>query len=157
MSRESAKGEYLRFPTPAEMRAIERAARRAQAKAIARLLAAAGRQLKEMIAGGAAVPASKVRRTDAAPRDRPQFPTKRKTMTTLFWKDALASLPPNVRRRYAASFEAAERLEALFDLGIEAWGSVKHALAKICQAAARAMRGTARILDGAAHRLLPMH
>ena len=76
-------------------------------------------------------------------------------MTTLFWKDALASLPPNVRRRYAASFEAAERLEALLDLGIEAWGSVKHALAKICQAAARAMRGTARILDGAAHRLLP--
>jgi len=39
----------------------------------------------------------------------------------------------------------------------KAWGSVKHALAKICQAAARAMRGTARILDGAAHRLLPMH
>jgi hypothetical protein len=76
-------------------------------------------------------------------------------MTTLFWKDALASLPPNVQRRHAASFEAAERLDALLDLGIEAWGSVKHALAKICQAAARAMRGTARILDGAAHRLLP--
>ncbi len=78
-------------------------------------------------------------------------------MTTLFWKDALASLPPSVQRRHAASFEAAERLEALLDLGIEAWGSVKHALAKICQAAARAMRGTARILDGAEHRLLPMH
>ena len=54
-------------------------------------------------------------------------------MTTLFWKDALASLPPNVQRRHAASFEAAERLEALLDLGIEAWGSVKHALAKICK------------------------
>jgi hypothetical protein len=78
-------------------------------------------------------------------------------MTTLFWKDALASLPPSVQVRYAASFEAAERFEALLDLGIETWGSAKHALAKICRAAARAMRGTARILEGAAHRLLPMH
>ncbi len=78
-------------------------------------------------------------------------------MTTSFWKDALASLPPSVQRRYAASFEAAERYEALLDLGIEAWDSAKHALGKICQAAARAMRGTARILEDAAHRLLPMH
>jgi len=78
-------------------------------------------------------------------------------MTTSFWKDALASLPPGVQVRYAASFEAAERFEALLDLGIEAWGSAKHALAKICRAAARAMRGTARILEGAAHRLLPVH
>jgi hypothetical protein len=157
VTQESAQGEYLRFPTLAEMRAIERAARRAQAQAIARLLAAAGRQLKEMIVGGTTVPASDVRRTDAAPRNRSQFPIKRKTMTTLFWKDALASLPPSVQRRYAATFEAAERFEALLDLGIEAWGSAKHALARICQAAARAMRGTARILEGAAHRLLPMH
>jgi len=78
-------------------------------------------------------------------------------MTTSFWKDALASLPSSVRRRYAASFEAAERYEALLDLSIEAWDSAKHALGKICQAAARAMRGTARILEDAAHRLLPMH
>jgi len=78
-------------------------------------------------------------------------------MTTSFWKDALASLPPSVQRRYAASFEAAERYEALLDLGVEAWDSAKHALARICQAAARAMRATARILEGAAHRLLPMH
>ena len=77
-------------------------------------------------------------------------------MTTSFWKDALASLPPNVQRRYAASFEAAERFEALLELGVEAWGSAKHRLGKICQAGAHAMRGTARILEGAAHRLLPM-
>ncbi len=75
-------------------------------------------------------------------------------MTTSFWKDALASLPPSVQRRYAANFEAAERMEALLDCGIEAWKSARHALAKICQAAAHAMRGTARILDDAAHRLL---
>jgi hypothetical protein len=78
------------------------------------------------------------------------------TTSLSFWKDALASLPPSVQRRYAASFEAAERYEALLDVCMEAWASVKHSLARICQAAARAMRGTARILEGAAHRLLPM-
>ena len=150
-------GEYLRFPTPEEMEALERAARRARAEAMARLFVAAGRQVKEMIARGVTVPSREVGRTDAAPRHRSESPTKRKTMKKSFWKDALASLPPSVQRRYAASFEAAERFEALLDLGVEAWGSAKHALAKFCQAAARAMRGTARILEGAAHRLLPMH
>jgi hypothetical protein len=146
MTQENAKGE-LCFPTPEEMRAIEQAARRARAVAIGRLMAAAGHQLKE-----------RIHRTDAAPRTRSQFPTKRKTMTTtLFWKNALASLPPSAQRRYAATFEAAERFEILLDLGIETWGSAKHALAKICRAVAHAMRGTARILDSAAHRLLPVH
>jgi len=149
MTRERTPGEYLRFPTPEEMLALERAARRARAEAIGRLFAAAARPLKEMI--------MKVPRTDPAPREGSRFPTKRKTMTTSFWKDALASLPPSVQRRYAASFEAAEHFEALLDLGVEAWGFAKHALGKICQAAARAMRGTARILEDAAHRLLPMH
>jgi hypothetical protein len=88
--------------------------------------------------------------------DRLLIQTKRKIMRKSFWKDALASLPPSVQVRYAASFEAAEHFEALLDLGVEAWGFAKHAVAKICQTAARAMRGTARILEGAAHRLLPM-
>jgi hypothetical protein len=157
MTLERSPGKYLRFPSPADVLAIERAARRARAEAIGRLFAAAGRQLKKMIAGGATVPADKVLRAGAAPREGSQFPTERKTMITSFWKDALASLPPSVQRRYAASFEAAERFEALLEQSIEAWGSAKRALGKICQAAARAMRGTARILEDAAHRLLPMH
>jgi len=67
-TQESAMRKSLRFPTPEEMRAIERAARRARAEAVARLLAAAGRQLKELIVRGATVLADKVRRADAAPR-----------------------------------------------------------------------------------------
>ena len=154
-------GEYLRFPTPEEMQALESAARRARAKAIGRLFTVAGRQvmklMKEMIVGDATVYSGEVSRTGAAPRDRSQFPTKRKTMTKSFWKDALAALPLSVQRRYAASFEAAENFETLLDLGIEAWDSGKHATARTCQAAARAMRGMARFLEAAAHRLLPMH
>jgi hypothetical protein len=150
MTLERAKEESFRYPTPEEMLALDRAARRARAEAIASLFTAAGRHLKELI-----------RRSAAAPRTRSQFPTKRKTMTTTsmttsFWKDALASLPPGAQRRYASTFEAAERFEILLDLSIEAWGFARDALAKICQAAAHAMRGTAQILDRAAHRLLPV-
>src|SRR5256885_13422193 len=145
MTLERSPGEYLRFPTPEEMLALERAARRARAEAIGRLFAAAARPLKEMI--------MKVPRTDPAPREGSRFPTKRKTMTTSFWKDALASLPPSVHRGYAADFEAAERFEWLPDLGVEAGGFARHPLAKICQAGAHPMRGRAGVLDGAAHRL----
>jgi len=149
-------GEY-RFPTPEEMLALERAARRARAEAIARLFVAARRKVKEMIARGVTVPSREAGRTDAAAHHRSESPTMRKTMKKSFWKDALASLPPSVQVRYAESFEAAERFEALLDLGAVAWDSTRHALAKSCQASARAMRGTARFLEGAAHRLLPMH
>jgi hypothetical protein len=148
MTQERAKGESFRFPTPEEMLALDQAARRARAQAIGSVFAAAGRQLKELI-----------RRAADATRTRSQFPTKRKTMTATsttasFWKDALASLPPGAQRRYASTFEAAERFEILLDLSIEAWGFARDALAKICHAAAHALRGTARILDRAAHRLL---
>jgi hypothetical protein len=145
MTQERAKGGSFRYPTPEEMLALERAARRARAEAIASLFAAAGRHLKELIRRGA-----------DAPRTSSQLPTERKTMTTLFWRNALASLPPGAQRRYASTFEAAERFEILLDLSIEAWGFAKDALARICQVAAQAMRGTARILERAAHRLLPV-
>ncbi len=141
MTLERAKEESFRYPTPEEMLALDRAARRARAEAIASLFAAAGRQLKELIRRGA-----------DAPRSRSQLPTERKTMTTLFWRNALASLPPSVQHRYATAFEGAERFEAMLDLGIEVWGFAKDAIAKTCEVAARAMRGTARTLDRAEHR-----
>jgi hypothetical protein len=65
------------------------------------------------------------------------------TTSTSFWKNAAASLPPEVRHRYAADLEAAERFEELFDLGIEACGVARRALTKVCLAAAQALRKTA--------------
>ena len=73
-------------------------------------------------------------------------------MSTLFWRNALASLPPSVQRRHATTFEAAERFEAILDLGIEIWGFAKDAIAKACEVAAHAMGGTARTLDRAERR-----
>jgi len=139
MTQERAKEESFRYPTPEEMLALDRAARRARAEAIASLFAAAGRLLKELI-----------RRAADAPRTSSQLPTERNTMTTLFWRNALASLPPSVQRRYATAFESAERFEAVLDLAIEVWRFAKDALARTGRAAGRAMRGTARTLDHAA-------
>lgn len=78
-------------------------------------------------------------------------------MTVSFWKNALASLPPEVQSRYAADFEMAERLEYLIDRGFEAWGFTRNLLAKTCHAAALALRATARLLEGAAQRLSLAH
>ena len=78
-------------------------------------------------------------------------------MTETFWKDALASLPPTVRRRYAADFEMAERLDRSLDLALDAWSSVKRALAKVCCAGAYAMHAAAPMLERAAQRLLLTH
>jgi hypothetical protein len=79
------------------------------------------------------------------------------TTRTSFWKDAAASLPPEVRQRYAADLEAAERFEELFDLAIEGWGSARRALAKSCLASAQGLRKAARFLDAAAQHLPPAH
>ncbi len=82
-------------------------------------------------------------------------------MTTSFWKNAAASLPPEMRRRYAADFAAAERFEPALDLVIEACGRARSVLAKSfaksCQAAARSLRAAARILDTVARRLTLTH
>ena len=78
-------------------------------------------------------------------------------MTGSFWKDALASLPPEVQSRYAADFEMAERLDRSLDIALDAWSSGKRTLARICCAAAYARRTTAQILERAAQRLLLMY
>jgi hypothetical protein len=76
-------------------------------------------------------------------------------MTTSFWKEAAASLPPAIRDRYAADLKAAERYEHLIDFGIEGWRIGRRALAKGCQAAAHALRAAARFLDSAARHIRP--
>jgi len=75
-------------------------------------------------------------------------------MTDLFWKNALASLPPAVQRRYAADFQMAQRLDRSLDLAFEAWNTALRALARICCAGAYMLRAGAYALESAAERLL---
>jgi hypothetical protein len=56
--------EYLNFPTPDQIRAIEMAARRERARFIAQMFSTAARKLNALIARGAAMFAGKTRRND---------------------------------------------------------------------------------------------
>jgi len=61
--------ELTRYPTPEEMNAIKRAARRARTEAIAGLFVAAGRGLKTLIARCAATLAAGPRGTGSSIRN----------------------------------------------------------------------------------------
>jgi hypothetical protein len=78
-------------------------------------------------------------------------------MTQSFWKNALASLPPALQRRYAVDFEMAERLDRSLDFYIDAWASRKRLLATICCGGAYTLRATAHMLESAAQRLLLLY
>jgi hypothetical protein len=78
-------------------------------------------------------------------------------MCSSFWKNAAASLPPQVRRRYAAEFAAAERFEAVLDFVIEAGSFARRALGRGCESVAAGLRKTARILDVVARHLALTH
>lgn len=76
-------------------------------------------------------------------------------MAESFWKTAAASLPPQVQRRYANLFEAADAFEQLLDDLLAARGRIYSAVASVCRSAADALRRSARRLDVKAQRLTP--
>ena len=61
----------------------------------------------------------------------------RKTLTTPFWQAAYQSLPEEVRHRYLAHLERAERWELGLDATIEAASRAKAALARLLHAPGR--------------------
>lgn len=74
-------------------------------------------------------------------------------MNGSFWKTAAAKLPPEVRQRHAAAFDAADRYEPVLDCIIGAGRYARRALAFLCGTAAGALHTLARTLDAAARRL----
>ena len=136
-----------RYPTPEEIDAIVREARRERAQAIAGVFRAAARGLARIIAGGA--PAG----------DRPLAAasavsfTKERPMAESFWRSACASLPPHVQQRYASLFEAAEEYEPVIEFIVTARGRAHRALARGFRGLADTLRNAARALDAAAWRL----
>lgn len=76
-------------------------------------------------------------------------------MAESFWKTAAASLPPQVQRRYANLFEAADAFEQLLDDLLAKRGRIYSAVASVCRSAADVLRRSARRLDVKAQRLTP--
>jgi hypothetical protein len=59
----------------------------------------------------------------------------RNQIVTPFWKNALASLPPSLRARYAQDIAAAERWELRIDAAIRSWKRARTALTRTFQTA----------------------
>lgn len=76
-------------------------------------------------------------------------------MAESYWRTAAASLPPQVQRRYARLFEAAEEYEPLLEFVMTTGSLARRALAQTCRGMADALRKAAQKLDVAARRLTP--
>ena len=74
-------------------------------------------------------------------------------MDESFWKTAAASLPPQIRWRYARLFEVAEEFERQLDFAVTVSSHACRLLARTCRGMADALRKAARKLDIAARRL----
>jgi len=57
----------------------------------------------------------------------------RSKLVTPFWKNALESLPAELRPRYVHDMEAAERWELRITAFIESWSRAKSAIARTFQ------------------------
>jgi hypothetical protein len=57
----------------------------------------------------------------------------RNELVTPFWKNALESLPPEVRERHVHDIEAAERWELRIGALIEGWAHTKNAVSRLFQ------------------------
>lgn len=141
---------YIRkYPTHDEVLAIELAARRAQAAELERLSIVAVRK-----AGAFAIGAVKVAGralTRSAQDTASRAPAARATDIAEF----SASLPEDLRRRYASELAAAERVEPLINFGLAAWNFGVGTIARGIQAAARGLHAAARSLEGVACRMAP--
>ena len=56
-------------------------------------------------------------------------------LKTVFWKNALESLPASIRSRYAKDIAAAERWELRIDAVVRSWTRAKAAFGRTIQAA----------------------
>ena len=56
-------------------------------------------------------------------------------LKTVFWKNALESLPASIRSRYAYDIAAAERWELRLDAVVRSWSRAKAALNRTLEAA----------------------
>jgi hypothetical protein len=57
----------------------------------------------------------------------------RNELTTKFWKNALAQLPPEIQSRHVHDIEAAERWELRLNALIKIWTHAKIALGRMFQ------------------------
>jgi hypothetical protein len=145
------------YPTHFEILAIERAARRAQAEELRRLLMLAARRLRVLAVRGATALSQTLVQSPALVSPRGSDERQKRAVRKLIIEGLALSLPAHVRERYAADLAAAARIEPLIDAGLAAWDLTVRVLAQVFHGMARGLRAVARSLDLAAGRLTPTH
>lgn len=145
--------EVRDFPTYGEMFAIEHAARRAQAAEVSRLLALA---LRKLIALARKAAGALLNAFDRPATGGGSGNTEAPTTLTSIMEELYESLPDDVRLRYAEELATAVRVAPVLDLGFAAWEFAARVLAQLFRSVAQALRTSARGLDMAARRLMPL-
>lgn len=73
-------------------------------------------------------------------------------MRRAFWTQAMDSLPPDERLRFAGHFAAVERCDDSITMLLDAGAAVLRVLGASCRSLAAGLRITARVLDFTAQR-----
>ncbi len=145
------------FPTHEEIRALELAARRAQSEEICRLAALAVNRLKAL---AGEFTAAFFRAPDEPPAPATGGGSSRSgapaTLLSIM-EELAASLPHDLRTRYAEELMTAARVAPAIDLGISTWELTVRFLASAIHAIADGLRAGAWCLDVAARRFMPFH
>lgn len=145
------------YPTYDEILAIEHAARRAQAAEVGRLAILAASELKARTLQIAAV-LWRAFEQATAPATRSAYGGSDVPATFASIIEELgASLPGEVRARYAEDLATATRVAEAIDFGVAAWDFTAGVLAQVFQGMARSLRAGAWFLDTAARRLMLPH
>jgi hypothetical protein len=145
------------FPTHEEIRALELAARRAQSDEIYRLAALAVSRLKALAGQLAATLSGTLDQPPAVATGRGSGHSGARATLLSIMEELAASLPDDLRSRYAEELMTAARVAPLIDFGFAMWDFTVRTLAGIIHGIAHGLRVGAWCLDVAARRLMPFN
>jgi hypothetical protein len=144
------------YPTPEEIIAFKRAARRAQAEEMIRLATLAASKLKTRTRQFAAALTRAIDQPRApASGSSSRNPGARATLASIM-EELAATLPAELKAHYTEELAAAARFAPMIDFGLAAWDFAVRALAQVFRGAALGLRVGAWSLDMAAQRFRRM-
>ncbi|KPK55121.1 MAG: hypothetical protein AMJ63_00710 [Myxococcales bacterium SG8_38_1] len=145
------------YPTYDEILAIEHAARGARAMELARLAVHAASKLKALTRQVAAAILPALDQTPAPATVSSYNHTVAPGTLASVMEELGASLPSELRTRYAEELATAARVAPAIDFGCAALDFAVCVVAGVFQGVAQGLRAGAWCLDAAARRLMPLH
>jgi len=148
--------ELRDYPAYDQILAIEHAARRAQAEEIRRLAILGASRLTALTRQFAAALARALDQTPVPATGGSSGKSEPTTLASIM-AELGASLPDELRTRYAEELATATRVAPAIDFGLAAWDFTVRAVAGLFQVFAYGLRAGAWGLDSVARRLMPLH